>query len=48
MQIAKLRILKTTAFDHYTNDVQFVNDERWKITGIHLKFVYSVKLLSNR
>ena len=28
MQIAKLRILKTTAFDHFTNDVQFVNDER--------------------
>ena len=25
-----------------------VNDERWKFTGIHLKFVYLVKLLGNR
>ena len=30
-----------------TNGLQ-VNDEYWKITGIHLKFIYLVKLRSNR
>ena len=28
--------------------IQYVNDECWNINGIHLKFVYLVKLLINR
>ena len=30
-----------------SNDIQDVNDECWKTTGMHLKFVCLVKLLSN-
>ena len=31
-------------YSSLTNGVQYVSDECWKITGIHLKFVYLVKL----
>ena len=30
-----------------TNDIQYVNDECWKVTEIHLKFVNLVKIISN-
>lgn len=30
-----------------TNGIQYVNDQYWKITGIHLTFVYLVNLRSN-
>ena len=47
MQIARPRILKKTAFS-LTSSIYYVIEECWKITGIYLKFVYLVKVLSNR
>ena len=47
IQIARLRISQKL-FWSLINGIQYIIDDCWKITGIHLKFVYLVKLLSNR
>ena len=47
MQIAKQRISEKLLWS-LTNGTEYVNDECWKITGIHLKFAYLVKLASKQ
>ena len=46
MHIARLRISEKTALI-LTNVIHYFDDAYEKTTGIHLKFVYLVKLLSN-
>ena len=46
MQVARVRISYKLLW-YLTIGIQYVNDECWNITGMHLKCVYLVKLLIN-